>query len=101
MLSFGTGVEGTNWHSEASLIYNIKNYPRLNNNEKALMLAKKMDEAGESFQVIRTYYKIEGISIHKDGMRVFPPYESKTKYDDMEIIGKDMIVYDKNENRIK
>ena len=83
-----------NWHSEASLIYNVKNYPNLDNNEKALMLAKRMEREGESFQVVTTFYRIEGVSVWKDGIRVYPPFRSETKYDGLEVMNEFTKVYE-------
>ncbi len=88
-------IYATNWHQQASFLYNINHYPNLNNNEKALLLAEDMDKAGESFQVVRTYYQIESISVWQDGVRIFPPLRAKTKYDDLDIIDKQTTVYEK------
>lgn len=92
ILAYITSQADTNWKAKAD--FYSSNYPEYTNNQKAKMLASEMEDAGEKFEVIKEYYKIELLYIYQHGIRIWPPYDSMLeKYKELDYLGKKMIEY--------
>ncbi len=81
-----------NWKAIAR--FYSSNYPGLTSNQKAKMLAEDMKDAGETFEIVKTCYRIELLYIYQQGVRIWPPYDFMLeKYKELDYLGKKMIEY--------